>query len=169
MEHRALAALSPPSRGSSRPPPHCRIRAVFVSLVFRGYFCSFCYFCLDIASIKNIIEETEPARERHRSCRKHTLLNPSVRMKLIAIIATAAMAVGFCSHSEAASVSAAKKVIICEQRNNGVVICPDCNGMGIINGVWRGSYHVPGTGMTCGRCIGRGIIRADGKPWSPFS
>ena len=75
-------------------------------------------------------------------------------MKLIATIATAAMAVGFYSYSEAAPVSAAKDIVICEQQNNGVVTCPACNG--------RGSF---GPNNACLRCKGRGIVKANGMPW----
>ena len=74
-------------------------------------------------------------------------------MKLIAIIATAAMAVGFYSYSEASPVSAAKDVVICEQQNNGVQVCSLCNGSG------KG-----GSNMPCSRCRGRGIVRSNGMP-----
>lgn len=74
-------------------------------------------------------------------------------MKLIAIIATAAMAVGFYTAAEATPVSAAKDVVICEQQNNGVVTCPSCQG--------RGSFG----SAACIRCKGRGIVKANGMPW----
>ena len=74
-------------------------------------------------------------------------------MKLIAIIATAAMAVGFYTAAEATPVSSAvKDTVICEQQNNGVQVCSTCNGSG------RG-----GSNMPCGRCRGRGILRANGS------
>lgn len=74
-------------------------------------------------------------------------------MKLIAIIATAAMAVGFYSAAEATPVSSAKHDVICEQQNNGVKVCGYCNGSG------RG-----GSNMPCPPCRGRGIVRTNGMP-----
>lgn len=79
--------------------------------------------------------------------------NDHKKMKLIALIATAAMAVGFYSAAEANTVTSAKKAVTCEQQNNGVVVCSFCQGRGTVGG------------QTCNRCKGRGMMKANGMPW----
>lgn len=79
--------------------------------------------------------------------------NDHKKMKLIALIATAAMAVGFYSAAEANTVTSAKKAVICEQQNNGVVVCPSCQG--------RGNFG----SQACLKCKGRGMVKANGMPW----
>ena len=42
---------------------------------------------------------------------------------------------------------------VCRQQNQGVVVCPSCQGRGTI------------ANQTCRRCQGRGIVKANGMPW----
>lgn len=70
-------------------------------------------------------------------------------MKLIAIIATAAMAVGFYSYSEASPAANAKDAVICEQ---SVMPCSACKGTGMFGAA------------PCARCKGWGKVRTNGAP-----
>ena len=70
-------------------------------------------------------------------------------MKLIAIIATAAMAIGFYTAAEASTVSEAKQKVICHQ--NGMWRpCNACKG--------TGTFPV-GTNNPCAICKGLGKVR----------
>ena len=70
-------------------------------------------------------------------------------MKLIAIIATAAMAVGFYSAVEATPVSSAKDVVICQQ---SVRPCTYCKGTGMFGST------------PCVHCKGWGKVKTNGMP-----
>lgn len=72
-----------------------------------------------------------------------------MNMKLIAIIATAAMAVGLYTAAEASTISEAKHEVICQQ-----------NGMWRPCSICKGTGMLPGGGATpCAACRGFGKVR----------